>query len=114
MSVLGSSEKVLSHCFHSATLSHRCSCSLQSFLCTLIHSLNFGDNIIPDLTQQTAHSKTGVIGYGAGLFQVGLVKAQHPTAQTVPGLYRQAGNTSHHILHSESDLRLDSQGAFTR
>ncbi|XP_048511026.1 uncharacterized protein LOC105684151 isoform X1 [Athalia rosae] len=46
--------------------------------------------------------------------KVGLVKAQHPTAQTVPGLYRQAGNTSHHILHSESDLRLDAQGGFTR
>ncbi|XP_046430663.1 uncharacterized protein LOC124184703 [Neodiprion fabricii] len=46
--------------------------------------------------------------------KVGLVKAQHPTGQTIPGLYRQAGNTSHHILHSESDLRLDAQGAFTR
>ncbi|XP_032675694.1 uncharacterized protein LOC116846237 [Odontomachus brunneus] len=46
--------------------------------------------------------------------KVGLVKAQHPTAQTIPGLYRQAGNTSQHLLHSDSDLRLDAQGAFTR
>ncbi|XP_015605422.1 uncharacterized protein LOC107272621 isoform X2 [Cephus cinctus] len=46
--------------------------------------------------------------------KVGLVKAQHPTAQTVPGLYRQTGNTSQYLLHSESDLRLDAQGAFTR
>ncbi|XP_043289870.1 uncharacterized protein [Venturia canescens] len=46
--------------------------------------------------------------------KVGLVKAQHPTAQTVPGLYRQPGNTSQNLLHSESDLRLDAQGAFTR
>ncbi|XP_043520314.1 uncharacterized protein LOC122534076 isoform X2 [Frieseomelitta varia] len=46
--------------------------------------------------------------------KVGLVKAQHPTAQTIPGLYRQPGNTSQHLLHSDSDLRLDAQGAFTR
>ncbi|XP_066593086.1 uncharacterized protein Syt12 isoform X2 [Prorops nasuta] len=46
--------------------------------------------------------------------KVGLVKAQHPTAQTIPGLYRQNGNTSQHLLHSDSDLRLDAQGAFTR
>ncbi|KAL6422250.1 hypothetical protein ACFW04_010924 [Cataglyphis niger] len=46
--------------------------------------------------------------------KVGLVKAQHPTAQTIPGLYRQTGNTSQHLLHSDSDLRLDAQGAFTR
>ncbi|KAI4484078.1 hypothetical protein M0804_007534 [Polistes exclamans] len=46
--------------------------------------------------------------------KVGLVKAQHPTAQTVPGLYRQTGNPSEHLLHSDSDLRLDAQGAFTR
>jgi hypothetical protein len=46
--------------------------------------------------------------------QVGLVKAQHPTAQTIPGLYRQTGNASQHLLHSDSDLRLDAQGAFTR
>ncbi|RLU24754.1 hypothetical protein DMN91_002844 [Ooceraea biroi] len=46
--------------------------------------------------------------------KVGLVKAQHPTAQTIPGLYRQAGNTSQHLLHSDSDLRLDAQGGFTR
>lgn len=45
---------------------------------------------------------------------MGLVKAQHPTAQTIPGLYRQTGNTSQHLLHSDSDLRLDAQGAFTR
>ncbi|KAH0956451.1 hypothetical protein HN011_000605 [Eciton burchellii] len=46
--------------------------------------------------------------------KVGLVKAQHPTAQTIPGLYRQTGNASQHLLHSDSDLRLDAQGAFTR
>ncbi|XP_033215383.1 uncharacterized protein LOC117171857 [Belonocnema kinseyi] len=46
--------------------------------------------------------------------KVGLVKAQHPTAQAVPGLYRHTGNTSHHLLHSDSDLRLDAQGSFTR
>ncbi|XP_011641005.1 uncharacterized protein LOC105429607 isoform X2 [Pogonomyrmex barbatus] len=46
--------------------------------------------------------------------KVGLVKAQHPTAQTIPGLYRQTGNVSQHLLHSDSDLRLDAQGAFTR
>ncbi|XP_076236841.1 uncharacterized protein LOC143180768 [Calliopsis andreniformis] len=46
--------------------------------------------------------------------KVGLVKAQHPTAQTIPGLYRQPGNASQHLLHSDSDLRLDAQGAFTR
>ncbi|XP_076224600.1 uncharacterized protein LOC116427947 isoform X2 [Nomia melanderi] len=46
--------------------------------------------------------------------KVGLVKAQYPTAQTIPGLYRQTGNTSQHLLHSDSDLRLDAQGAFTR
>ncbi|XP_015183864.1 PREDICTED: uncharacterized protein LOC107070307 isoform X2 [Polistes dominula] len=46
--------------------------------------------------------------------KVGLVKAQHPTAQTIPGLYRQTGNPSEHLLHSDSDLRLDAQGAFTR
>ncbi|KAK2579746.1 hypothetical protein KPH14_011087 [Odynerus spinipes] len=46
--------------------------------------------------------------------KVGLVKAQHPTAQTIPGLYRQAGNPSQHLLHSDSDLKLDAQGAFTR
>ncbi|XP_029055887.1 uncharacterized protein LOC114882891 [Osmia bicornis bicornis] len=46
--------------------------------------------------------------------KVGLVKAQHPTAQTIPGLCRQPGNTSQHLLHSDSDLRLDAQGAFTR
>ncbi|XP_046830240.1 uncharacterized protein LOC124429248 [Vespa crabro] len=46
--------------------------------------------------------------------KVGLVKAQHPTAQTIPGLYRQTGNPSQQLLHSDSDLRLDAQGAFTR
>ncbi|XP_015116872.1 uncharacterized protein LOC107041029 [Diachasma alloeum] len=46
--------------------------------------------------------------------KVGLVKAQYPTAQTIPGLYRQSGNTSQNLLHSDSDLRLDAQGAFTR
>nr|XP_003702280.1 PREDICTED: uncharacterized protein LOC100880598 [Megachile rotundata] len=46
--------------------------------------------------------------------KVGLVKAQHPTAQTIPGLCRQPGNASQHLLHSDSDLRLDAQGAFTR
>ncbi|CAK9826272.1 SYT12 [Anthophora retusa] len=46
--------------------------------------------------------------------KVGLVKAQHPTPQTIPGLYRQTGNASQHLLHSDSDLRLDAQGAFTR
>ncbi|XP_011052841.1 PREDICTED: uncharacterized protein LOC105145150 isoform X3 [Acromyrmex echinatior] len=44
----------------------------------------------------------------------GLVKAQHPTAQTIPGLYCQTGNASQHLLHSDSDIRLDAQGAFTR
>lgn len=47
-------------------------------------------------------------------FQVGLVKAQHPTAQSIPGLYRQPGNMSQHLLHSDSDIRLNDQGAFTR
>ncbi|XP_011052839.1 PREDICTED: uncharacterized protein LOC105145150 isoform X1 [Acromyrmex echinatior] len=46
--------------------------------------------------------------------KVGLVKAQHPTAQTIPGLYCQTGNASQHLLHSDSDIRLDAQGAFTR
>ncbi|XP_054000844.1 uncharacterized protein LOC128888198 [Hylaeus anthracinus] len=46
--------------------------------------------------------------------KVGLVKAQYPTAQTIPGLYRQPGNTSQHLLHSNSDLRIDPQGGFTR
>ncbi|KAG5311471.1 SYT12 protein, partial [Acromyrmex insinuator] len=46
--------------------------------------------------------------------RVGLVKAQHPTAQTIPGLYCQTGNASQHLLHSDSDIRLDAQGAFTR
>ncbi|XP_034952080.1 uncharacterized protein [Chelonus insularis] len=48
--------------------------------------------------------------------KVGLVKAQHPTAhcQTIPGLYRHSSNNSQHLLHSDSDLRLDAQGAFTR
>jgi len=46
--------------------------------------------------------------------KVGLVKAQYPTAQTIPDLYRQIGNASQHLLHSDSDLRLDAQGAFTR
>ncbi|KAJ8664393.1 hypothetical protein QAD02_006055, partial [Eretmocerus hayati] len=48
--------------------------------------------------------------------KVGLVKAQHPTAHAVPGLYRQTSNTSssQYIMHSDSDLRLDAQGAFTR
>ncbi|XP_076375769.1 uncharacterized protein LOC143258981 isoform X2 [Megalopta genalis] len=46
--------------------------------------------------------------------KVSLVKAQCPTAQTNPGLYRQTGNTSQHLFHSDSDLRLDAQGAFTR
>ncbi|XP_012288185.1 uncharacterized protein LOC105703947 [Orussus abietinus] len=46
--------------------------------------------------------------------KVGLVKAQNSTAQTVPGLYKQAGNTSQYLLHSESDLRLNAQGTFTR
>ncbi|XP_043259386.1 uncharacterized protein LOC122401370 [Colletes gigas] len=45
--------------------------------------------------------------------KVGLVKAQYPTAQTIPGLYRQPGNASQ-LLHSDSDLRLNEQGAFTR
>ncbi|XP_078049750.1 uncharacterized protein LOC144476542 isoform X2 [Augochlora pura] len=46
--------------------------------------------------------------------KVSLVKAQCPTAQTNPGLYRQTGNTSQHLFHSDSDLRLDAKGAFTR
>ncbi|XP_076641259.1 uncharacterized protein LOC143352547 [Halictus rubicundus] len=46
--------------------------------------------------------------------KVSLVKAQCPTAQTIPGLYRQTGNTSQHLFHSDSDLRLDAQGAYRR
>ncbi|XP_011503197.1 PREDICTED: uncharacterized protein LOC105366444 [Ceratosolen solmsi marchali] len=47
--------------------------------------------------------------------KVGLVKAQHPNAQALPGLYRQSStNSSQYILHTDSDLRLDAQGAFTR
>ncbi|XP_051171205.1 uncharacterized protein LOC127288043 [Leptopilina boulardi] len=46
--------------------------------------------------------------------KVGLVKAQHPTAQAVPGIYRKNGSASHHLLHSDSDLKLDAQGSFTR
>ncbi|XP_023245465.1 uncharacterized protein LOC106637445 [Copidosoma floridanum] len=47
--------------------------------------------------------------------KVGLVKAQHPTAQAVPGLYRQSSeNSAQSMMHSDSDLRLDAQGAFTR
>ncbi|XP_014221761.1 uncharacterized protein LOC106649010 [Trichogramma pretiosum] len=47
--------------------------------------------------------------------KVGLVKAQHPTAQ-VPGLYRQSStSSSQYILTSDGDLRLDArEGAFTR
>ena len=41
------------------------------------------------------------------------MKAQHPTA--VSGLYRQpSANSSQYMFHSDSDLRLDAQGAFTR
>ncbi|XP_058807672.1 uncharacterized protein LOC131673590 [Phymastichus coffea] len=50
--------------------------------------------------------------------KVGLVKAQQPTgchAMMMPGLYRQSSTTSsQYIMHSDSDLRLDAQGAFTR
>ncbi|XP_043476086.1 uncharacterized protein LOC122507443 isoform X1 [Leptopilina heterotoma] len=46
--------------------------------------------------------------------KVGLVKAQHPTAQAVPGIYRKNGSTSQYLLHSDSDLTLDAQGSFTR
>lgn len=42
------------------------------------------------------------------------MKAQHPTAQAVPGLYRKNGSSSHYLLHSDSDLKLDAQGSFTR
>ena len=52
--------------------------------------------------------------YSKYYLKVGLVKAQHPTAQTIPGLYCQTGNASQHLLHSDSDIRLDAQGAFTR
>ncbi|XP_044018276.1 uncharacterized protein LOC122859021 isoform X2 [Aphidius gifuensis] len=46
--------------------------------------------------------------------KVGLVKAQHPTAQTIPGLYSSHGDNGQHLINSDSDLRLDAQGAFTR
>lgn len=48
------------------------------------------------------------------LTQVGLVKAQHPTAQSIPGLYHQTGNASQLISQSNSDLCLNAQGVFTR
>ncbi|KZC07584.1 Synaptotagmin-12 [Dufourea novaeangliae] len=59
------------------------------------------------------HCRRGWRSPGA-LQKVGLVKAQYPPAQTIPGLYRQTRNASEHLLHSDSDLRLDAQGAFTR
>ncbi|KAK0176950.1 hypothetical protein PV328_001048 [Microctonus aethiopoides] len=41
--------------------------------------------------------------------KVGLVKAQYPTAQTLPSLYHQSNNTSQYLSHSDSDLQLDAQ-----